>query len=183
MCSGAGVLTRALLHLPPSRLKKLIVLEDEPKYVEVLKECPTPSSPARAALTFTQALEAHDDRLQVVPRSAYSWDTYAHLASSGVLDDVEVSPWEEECKFSSWFSSFANSHFPLAWPASTSPICCASPSPRDRRAARFSVAARRARPPVAFQVRTHQHEFHHSGVTVGGQRELTVSDSTLANGV
>lgn len=34
---GAGALTRSLLALPPTRLKKLIVLEDNPVFFDHLK--------------------------------------------------------------------------------------------------------------------------------------------------
>jgi len=43
--AGPGVLTRALLRLPPSRLRRLIVLENNPKFFDRIKvcACQTPS--------------------------------------------------------------------------------------------------------------------------------------------
>ena len=38
---GPGVLTRSLLSLPPNRLKKLIILEEEPCFLEYLHVCHT----------------------------------------------------------------------------------------------------------------------------------------------
>ena len=37
--AGPGMLTRSLLKLPPSRVKKVIVLEDQPAYLKYLKVC------------------------------------------------------------------------------------------------------------------------------------------------
>jgi hypothetical protein len=36
---GPGALSRALLTLPPSKLKKLIILEDYEPYLEYLRVC------------------------------------------------------------------------------------------------------------------------------------------------
>ena len=40
--AGPGILTRALLQLPPSRLRKLIVLENNPKFFDRVKVCACP---------------------------------------------------------------------------------------------------------------------------------------------
>ncbi|KAN0129209.1 S-adenosyl-L-methionine-dependent methyltransferase [Lactarius tabidus] len=73
---GPGALSRAFLTLPPSKLKKLIILEDYEPYLEYLRPL------ARA-----------DPRVRVVPMSGFSWDTYSYLQESGDLD-VDIAPWE-----------------------------------------------------------------------------------------
>ncbi|GJJ06511.1 hypothetical protein Clacol_000703 [Clathrus columnatus] len=75
---GPGVLTRALLQLPPGRIRKLIVLEDIPEYYEKVKE-----------------LEAHDPRVVALNLDALSWDTYTEIEQRGLLDDLEKRNWED----------------------------------------------------------------------------------------
>ncbi|TFY81852.1 hypothetical protein EWM64_g2160 [Hericium alpestre] len=41
-------------------------------------------------------LEQADSRVKVVPRSGFNWDTYGYLEENGLLDDVEISPWEDQ---------------------------------------------------------------------------------------
>ncbi|KAI0256177.1 hypothetical protein BJV78DRAFT_443703 [Lactifluus subvellereus] len=71
-----GALSRAFLTLPPSQLRKLIILEDHEPYLEYLHPL------ARA-----------DPRVKVVPRTGFSWDTYSYLLESGDFD-VDIAPWE-----------------------------------------------------------------------------------------
>ncbi|KAI9461235.1 S-adenosyl-L-methionine-dependent methyltransferase [Lactarius psammicola] len=74
---GPGALSRAFMTLPPSKLKRLIILEDHEPYLEYLRPL------ARA-----------DPRVRVVSQSGFSWDTYSYLLESGDLD-VDIAPWEE----------------------------------------------------------------------------------------
>ncbi|KAF9643790.1 S-adenosyl-L-methionine-dependent methyltransferase [Thelephora ganbajun] len=74
---GPGTLTRALLTLPRDSFDKLIVLEEQPRYLDYLKP-----------------LEEVDDRVKVFPYSGYSWDTYSMLDDQGWLDDVPRVPWD-----------------------------------------------------------------------------------------
>lgn len=30
----------------------------------------------------------------MVPKNGYAWETYTHLVQSGLLDDIQVTPWE-----------------------------------------------------------------------------------------
>ncbi|KAI9509165.1 S-adenosyl-L-methionine-dependent methyltransferase [Russula earlei] len=73
---GPGALSRAFLTLPPSQLKRLIILEDHGPYLEYLRPL------ARA-----------DPRVSVIPLSGFSWDTYSSLVENGDLD-VDIAPWE-----------------------------------------------------------------------------------------
>jgi len=73
---GPGALSRAFMTLPPSKLKKLIILEDYEPYLEYLRPL------ARA-----------DPRVKVVSKSGFHWDTYSYLLESGDLD-VDIAPWE-----------------------------------------------------------------------------------------
>ncbi|KAI0812800.1 S-adenosyl-L-methionine-dependent methyltransferase [Irpex lacteus] len=74
---GPGALSRALLELGPSRIRKLIILEDSEQYLQYL-----------------YPLEKLDPRVKVIPMTGYSWDTYSHLEEKGILDEVETVPWE-----------------------------------------------------------------------------------------
>ncbi|KAF7298213.1 Glycoside hydrolase family 63 protein [Mycena chlorophos] len=76
--AGPGQLTRALLALPRSRLKKLIVLENVPDYLQYLKP-----------------LEAMDDRISVVNLGGEAWSTYHALDSMGLLRDIKTTSWDE----------------------------------------------------------------------------------------
>ncbi|KLO18360.1 S-adenosyl-L-methionine-dependent methyltransferase [Schizopora paradoxa] len=78
---GAGALTRSLLALPPSRLKKLIVLEDNPVLFNDLK-----------------VLEQHDPRITVIPRSGFLWLSYTELEAQGLLKDVNPVAWKSEAQ-------------------------------------------------------------------------------------
>ncbi|KAI1796487.1 S-adenosyl-L-methionine-dependent methyltransferase [Ganoderma leucocontextum] len=74
---GLGVLSRALLELPASTVRKLIILEDDPIY-----------------LKYLNPLADADPRVTVVPMSGHSWDTYSHLEEHRLLEDVDMVPWE-----------------------------------------------------------------------------------------
>ncbi|KAI0035850.1 S-adenosyl-L-methionine-dependent methyltransferase [Vararia minispora EC-137] len=74
---GPGQLSRALLTLPPSKLKKLIILESYGPYLDYL----TPLAEA-------------DPRVELVHLSGFNWDTYKHLEEAGILDDVEKMSWD-----------------------------------------------------------------------------------------
>ncbi|KAH9831248.1 S-adenosyl-L-methionine-dependent methyltransferase [Rhodofomes roseus] len=74
---GPGALSRALLELPRSKLRKLIILEDNAEYLPHLK-----------------ALELVDTRVHVVPYSGFLWDTYTYLEDTGLLSDIQPVPWE-----------------------------------------------------------------------------------------
>jgi hypothetical protein len=95
---GPGALSRALLTLPPSELKQLIILEDHEPYLEYLRVC-------FRFLFYLHVIEIHvyqplaraDPRVRVVPQSGFSWDTYSYLSESGDLD-VGIAPWDS-CTF------------------------------------------------------------------------------------
>ncbi|KAJ1299783.1 hypothetical protein OPQ81_011999 [Rhizoctonia solani] len=74
---GPGGVTRALLELPRSEVKKVIVLEEELKYLPALKE-----------------LEYFDDRVHVLSHSGFIWETYDVVKELGLLDDVEIEDWK-----------------------------------------------------------------------------------------
>ncbi|KAF8210211.1 S-adenosyl-L-methionine-dependent methyltransferase [Mycena galopus ATCC 62051] len=75
---GPGQLTRALLALPRSRIKKLIVLEHADMYLKYLKP-----------------LESVDDRIKVIPLNGESWSSYQALEEMKMLDDVATIPWDQ----------------------------------------------------------------------------------------
>ncbi|KAH7914119.1 S-adenosyl-L-methionine-dependent methyltransferase [Hygrophoropsis aurantiaca] len=75
---GPGALTRALMQLPKERIRKIIVLEANEMYLDYLKP-----------------LEKADSRVQVLSMAGFSWDTYHHLDTQGVLDDIEPIPWSD----------------------------------------------------------------------------------------
>ncbi|KAI0958757.1 hypothetical protein AcV7_004477 [Taiwanofungus camphoratus] len=75
--TGPGALSRALLELPRSTIRKLIILEDHEAYLEHLRP-----------------LEAADSRVKVVPLSGFDWDTYTHIEDAGLMEDVESASWE-----------------------------------------------------------------------------------------
>ncbi|CAE6457587.1 unnamed protein product [Rhizoctonia solani] len=74
---GPGGVTRALLELPRSEVKRVIVLEEELKFLPALKE-----------------LEYYDDRVHVLSQSGFIWETYDIVKDLGLLDDVEVEDWK-----------------------------------------------------------------------------------------
>ncbi|KAL5638148.1 hypothetical protein ACGC1H_005004 [Rhizoctonia solani] len=74
---GPGGVTRALLELPRSEVKRVIVLEEELKFLPALKE-----------------LEYYDDRIHVLSQSGFIWETYDIIKDLGLLDDVEVEDWK-----------------------------------------------------------------------------------------
>ncbi|KAH7923740.1 S-adenosyl-L-methionine-dependent methyltransferase [Leucogyrophana mollusca] len=74
---GPGALTRALMRLPKERIRKIIVLEDNERYLEYLKP-----------------LEV-DPRVQVFSMGGFSWDTYHTLEAEGALSGVESVPWAQ----------------------------------------------------------------------------------------
>nr|VWO98368.1 Zn(2)-C6 fungal-type domain-containing protein [Ganoderma boninense] len=75
--TGPGALSRALLELPESTVRKLVILEDDPTY-----------------LNYLHPLADADPRVTVVPMSGHSWDTYSHLDEHHLLGDLEIAPWE-----------------------------------------------------------------------------------------
>ncbi|KAF8481486.1 S-adenosyl-L-methionine-dependent methyltransferase [Gautieria morchelliformis] len=75
---GPGALTRALLELPTSRIRKLIVLEDIPDYFQRIQE-----------------LESCDPRVKAVNLAPMSWDTYAQLEDDNLLNDIETPDWQQ----------------------------------------------------------------------------------------
>ncbi|KEP52246.1 ribosomal RNA adenine dimethylase family protein [Rhizoctonia solani 123E] len=74
---GPGGVTRALLELPRSEVKRVIVLEEELKFLPALKE-----------------LEYYDDRVHVLSQSGFIWETYDIVKEMGLLDDVKVEDWK-----------------------------------------------------------------------------------------
>ncbi|KAI8993812.1 S-adenosyl-L-methionine-dependent methyltransferase [Trametes punicea] len=74
---GPGALSRAMLELPSSTLRKLIILEDDQVYLDGLKP-----------------LEAADSRVKVLPMSGHSWETYTHLEEHGFLEGLRAQPWD-----------------------------------------------------------------------------------------
>ncbi|KAI0320776.1 S-adenosyl-L-methionine-dependent methyltransferase [Amylostereum chailletii] len=74
---GPGALSRGLLTLPPSKLGKLIILEDYEPYLEYLRP-----------------LELVDPRVKVVPLSGFTWDTYRVLEDERILDP-ETIDWND----------------------------------------------------------------------------------------
>ncbi|KAF7971210.1 hypothetical protein HWV62_21606 [Athelia sp. TMB] len=74
---GPGALTRALLALPKSRIRKIIVIEDQEAYLDWLRP-----------------LALVDSRVEIVARNGFAWDTYTHLEDIGVFEDIETLPWE-----------------------------------------------------------------------------------------
>ncbi|KAJ7072347.1 S-adenosyl-L-methionine-dependent methyltransferase [Mycena amicta] len=75
---GPGQLTRALLALPRSRIKQLIVLESVESYLKYLKP-----------------LEALDSRIRVVDLGGELWTTYHTLDSMGLLKGLDTTPWDQ----------------------------------------------------------------------------------------
>ncbi|ETW81012.1 hypothetical protein HETIRDRAFT_238884, partial [Heterobasidion irregulare TC 32-1] len=74
---GPGSLSRGLLVLPPSKLAKLIILEDHEPY-----------------LNYLRPLEEADPRVKVIPMSGFLWTTYSALDEMGILNDVDTVPWD-----------------------------------------------------------------------------------------
>ncbi|KAH9892893.1 S-adenosyl-L-methionine-dependent methyltransferase [Cubamyces lactineus] len=74
---GPGALSRAMLELPKSKLRKLIILEDEELFLSALKP-----------------LEDADPRVTVLPMSGHSWDTYSYIEEHGLLEGLQTQPWE-----------------------------------------------------------------------------------------
>ncbi|KAJ7218084.1 hypothetical protein GGX14DRAFT_495526 [Mycena pura] len=75
---GPGQLTRALLALPRSRIKQLIVLENAEAYLKYLKP-----------------LERVDSRIRVLPLGGELWVSYQTLQDMKILDEVNTVPWEQ----------------------------------------------------------------------------------------
>ncbi|PAV18629.1 S-adenosyl-L-methionine-dependent methyltransferase [Pyrrhoderma noxium] len=76
---GPGALTRSLTKLPPSKVKKIIVLEDVDRFRDYVKP-----------------LEEYDSRVTVVPLSGYTWSTYPEIEALGLLKDVITREWADE---------------------------------------------------------------------------------------
>jgi len=75
---GPGALTRALLALPKSRIRKLIVVENHKPYLDYL-----------------YPLADTDPRLVVIPMNAFAWEAYQFIEESGELNGVATHPWDE----------------------------------------------------------------------------------------
>lgn len=97
MLQGPGQLTRALLNLPKTRIKKLIVLEPHEPYLAFLKVRAVVFS-LFSNLIIAQPLEAIDQRVKVVPIAGNIWDSYQILEDMGVLEGVADIPWNESGK-------------------------------------------------------------------------------------
>ncbi|EJD03059.1 S-adenosyl-L-methionine-dependent methyltransferase [Fomitiporia mediterranea MF3/22] len=89
---GPGCLTRSLLKLPPSKIKRLIVLEEVPQFLEYLKP-----------------LEEVDPRVVVVPLSGFTWSTYTEIEARGLLHDVETRSWEDQQPNLHWIGQIPHS--------------------------------------------------------------------------
>ncbi|KAG7091060.1 hypothetical protein E1B28_010117 [Marasmius oreades] len=74
---GPGQLTRALLRLPKERIERLIVLEEDPWF-----------------LNYLESLEEVDPRLKVIPASGMNWESYDIAGSQGLLDGVSEIGWD-----------------------------------------------------------------------------------------
>ncbi|THV05091.1 S-adenosyl-L-methionine-dependent methyltransferase [Dendrothele bispora CBS 962.96] len=74
---GPGQLTRALLKLPKERVEKIIVLEDNARYLDYLKP-----------------LEDVDSRVKIVPLSGLEWGTYDTIQEMGLLENVKELEWD-----------------------------------------------------------------------------------------
>ncbi|KAI0046065.1 S-adenosyl-L-methionine-dependent methyltransferase [Auriscalpium vulgare] len=75
---GPGLLSRALLTLPPSELGKLIILEDYKPYLEYLRP-----------------LAEADPRVTLIEASGFSWQTYTTMEEERRFD-TERLPWGNE---------------------------------------------------------------------------------------
>ncbi|GLB45068.1 putative class I-like SAM-binding methyltransferase superfamily, rRNA adenine N(6)-methyltransferase family protein [Lyophyllum shimeji] len=75
---GPGQLSRALLNLPRERIRKMIIMEDWPQYLD-----------------FLRPLQEADPRVTVIDRDGYTWDSYQHITELGLLDEVERLPWDQ----------------------------------------------------------------------------------------
>lgn len=83
------------MELPESQMSKLIVLEDNEKYLEYLKVILLSSGTPPISDTRLQPLELVDPRVKVLPYSGHSWDTYNMLEDQGLLDDVPKVAWDK----------------------------------------------------------------------------------------
>lgn len=96
--TGPGALSRALLELPRSTIRKLIILEDHEAYLEHLRVSQLISILLCFILMWQRKpLEAADSRVKVVPLSGFDWDTYTHIEDAGLMEDVESASWESGC--------------------------------------------------------------------------------------
>ncbi|KIM45436.1 hypothetical protein M413DRAFT_442113 [Hebeloma cylindrosporum] len=75
--AGPGQLTRSLLRLPKERIKKMVVLENNPFFAP-----------------WQEALQGYDPRVKVFREDGYDWSGYTKVEESGVLDDLEVVDWQ-----------------------------------------------------------------------------------------
>ncbi|KIM31640.1 hypothetical protein M408DRAFT_327118 [Serendipita vermifera MAFF 305830] len=75
--AGPGTLSRALCELPPSKLSKLIILEDNPLY-----------------LPYLESLAKIDKRVVVRPYNAWFWDSYTKITEEGLFNDVQIQEWD-----------------------------------------------------------------------------------------
>ncbi|KAJ7647354.1 S-adenosyl-L-methionine-dependent methyltransferase [Roridomyces roridus] len=92
---GPGQLTRALLALPRSRIKKLIVMENAEMYLKYLKP-----------------LEAVDDRITVLPIGGESWTSYQQLEELRLLEHIQTVPWDQGVHPQLQFISHLTSNIP-----------------------------------------------------------------------
>ncbi|VDC03590.1 unnamed protein product [Peniophora sp. CBMAI 1063] len=73
---GPGMLSRALLTLPEDKLGRLIILEDDARF-----------------LPFLEPLAKADPRVTVLPMSGFDWATYTHMDDK-VLTDIPKLPFD-----------------------------------------------------------------------------------------
>ncbi|EAU91159.1 hypothetical protein CC1G_03327 [Coprinopsis cinerea okayama7 len=73
---GPGQLTRSLLKLPRERIKKIVLMEPIPGFLEWLKP-----------------LEELDDRISVMAVDPWIWSSYDELQEAGHLADVPILDW------------------------------------------------------------------------------------------
>ncbi|KAG8836366.1 Mitochondrial transcription factor 1 [Serendipita sp. 399] len=79
--AGPGTLSRALCELPPSKVSKLIILEDNPLY-----------------LPYLHSLAAIDKRVTVRPLSGWLWTSYSKITEEGLLSDVKIEEWDNSIR-------------------------------------------------------------------------------------
>ncbi|KAF9515522.1 hypothetical protein BS47DRAFT_1391549 [Hydnum rufescens UP504] len=69
---GPGLLSRAILSLPRERIKKLVIIEDDPHFLD-----------------FIKPLQEADDRVVFLPTNGFLWKTYDEMDERGILSDIE----------------------------------------------------------------------------------------------
>ncbi|KAG8817815.1 Mitochondrial transcription factor 1 [Serendipita sp. 401] len=79
--AGPGAISRALCELPPSKMSKLIILENDPHY-----------------LPYLHSLAALDKRVLVRPLDGWFWTSYTQIVEEGLLSDIKVEEWDNSLK-------------------------------------------------------------------------------------